>query len=73
MLPHSWCLLLLPVARTVEYVDMPQERMLCFIVREFGTADMVPKAALLQFLHQEYEVRCHSRLSPAFPDSEWVA
>lgn len=52
---------------------MPQERMLCFIVREFGTADMVPKAALLQFLHQEYEVRCHSRLSPAFPDSEWVA
>lgn len=31
------------------------ERVLGFVLKEYGNSDMVPKAAILQFLQQEYE------------------
>ncbi len=53
-----------------------QERVLGFILKEFPNSEGIPKAALIQFLQQEYEVRsqltessgqravvcCHSRV-----------
>lgn len=34
-----------------------QERVLNFVLREGGGAEQVPKAALIQFLQHEYEVK----------------
>jgi hypothetical protein len=34
-----------------------QERVLAFLLKEHAGSDSIPKAALLQFLQQEYEVR----------------
>ena len=38
---------------------LPQERIVHFIVREHGAGEYDPKAALLAFLQQEYEVSWH--------------
>lgn len=40
----------------------PQERVLGFLLREYGSTDAVPKAALMQFLQQEYEAS--ARIGP---------
>ncbi len=37
-----------------------QERLVCFVVKEHGAVDAIPKTALLQFLQQEYEVGGHT-------------
>lgn len=37
---------------------LAQARLVHWVMREYANQDAIPKAALMHFLHQEYEVGC---------------